>query len=85
MNVVVFGSVFVPYFMEGPIETYTDLLRNNNARDTWFRRTMCENGIFMIPTALKRNHISAAHTNADIDQTLEIARRVLGMLPATLE
>jgi len=85
MKVVVFGSVFVPYFMEGPIESYTDLLRNNNARDTWFRRTMCENGIFMIPTALKRNHMSAVHTDADIDLTLEIARRVLGRLPATLE
>jgi len=85
MKVVVFGSVFVPYFMEGPIESYTDLLRNNNARDVWFRRTMCENGIFMIPTALKRNHVSAAYTDVDVDLTLEIARRVLGRLPATLE
>ena len=81
MKVVVFGSVFVPYFMEGPIETYTDLLRNDNARDVWFRRTMCEHGIFMIPTALKRNHVSAAHTDADIDRTLELAREVLGELP----
>ena len=84
MTVALFGSVFVPYFMEGPIETYTDLLRNNNARDIWFRSTMCENGIFMIPTALKRNHVSAAHSDADIDQTLETARRVLGALPAAL-
>ena len=67
------------------VTTYTDLFRNNNARDVWFRKTMCEHGIFMIPTALKRNHISAAHTDADIDLTLEIARRVLSRLPATLE
>ena len=85
MKVVVFGSVFVPYFMAGPIETYTDLLRNDNARDVWFRKTMCEHGIFMIPTALKRNHVSAAHTDADIDLTLETARRVLGSMPATRE
>jgi glutamate-1-semialdehyde 2,1-aminomutase len=82
MKVVVFGSVFVPYFMEGPIETYTDLLHNNNARDIWFRKTMCEHGIFMIPTAIKRNHVSAAHTEADIDRTLEAAREVLRRLPA---
>ena len=82
MKVVVFGSVFVPYFMQGPIETYTDLLRNDGARDVWFRRTMCEHGIFMIPTALKRNHVSAAHTAADIDRTLEVARRVLRAMPA---
>jgi len=83
MQVARFGSVFVPYFMEpGPIESYTDLFRNNNARDAWFRKTMCEHGIFMIPTAMKRNHVSAAHTRADIDRTLEIAREVLKGMPA---
>ncbi len=77
VTVARFGSVFVPYFMEGPIENYVDLLRNDNALDVWFRKTMCERGIFMIPTALKRNHVSAAHTRADIDRTLETAREVL--------
>jgi glutamate-1-semialdehyde 2,1-aminomutase len=81
MTVARFGSVFVPYFMEGPIETYTDLLRNDNQRDIWFRRTMCERGIFMLPTALKRNHVSAAHTQADIGRTLETAREVLRTVP----
>lgn len=80
-----FGSVFVPYFMEGPIESYTDLLRNDTALDIWFRRTMCEQGIFMLPTALKRNHVSAAHTQADIDRTLETARQVLRDRPVHVE
>ncbi len=31
----------------------------------------------MIPTALKRNHVSAAHTADDIARTLETAREVL--------
>jgi glutamate-1-semialdehyde 2,1-aminomutase len=39
----------------------------------------------MIPTALKRNHVSAAHTDADIDLTLETARQVLGRLPTAVE
>jgi glutamate-1-semialdehyde 2,1-aminomutase len=77
MTVARFGSVFVPYFMEGPIENYTDLLRNDTARDVAFRQGMCECGIFMLPVALKRNHVSAAHTNVDIDRTLEVARDVL--------
>lgn len=83
MHVALFGSVFVPYFMApGPIESYTDLFRNNNERDVWFRKTMCEHGIFMIPTAMKRNHVSAAHTRADIDRTLDVARDVLKTMPA---
>ena len=82
MTVARFGSVFVPYFMEGPIENYTDLLRNNTERDTAFRQGMCERGIFMLPTALKRNHVSAAHTRADIDRTLEASRDVLQAISA---
>lgn len=84
MNVITFGSVFVPYFMNGKVETYTDLFENNNARDVWFRQSMCDNGIFMLPTALKRNHVSAAHTQADIDRTLETARKVLSNMPADI-
>jgi glutamate-1-semialdehyde 2,1-aminomutase len=84
MNVITFGSVFVPYFMSGKVETYTDLFENNNARDVWFRQSMCDNGIFMLPTALKRNHVSAAHTQADIDRTLETARKVLSNMPANI-
>ena len=77
-----FGSVFVPYFFDGPAVRYEDLLANDTARDAWFRRTMAERGVFMVPTALKRNHVSAAHTDADIDRTLELAREVLRELPA---
>lgn len=85
LQVARFGSVFVPYFIEpGPIERYEDLLRADTARDHWFRRSMCERGIFMIPTALKRNHISAAHTGADVERTLEVAREVLRGMPARL-
>ncbi len=85
LKVVVFGSVFVPYFMQGAIESYSDLLRNDTKRDVWFRLTMCEHGIFMIPTALRRSHISAAHTQHDIDRTLETARKVLKSMPEHLE
>jgi glutamate-1-semialdehyde 2,1-aminomutase len=77
MNVQRFGSVFVPYFMAGKTENYTDLLLNDTKRDVLFRTRMCEHGIFMLPTAMKRNHVSAAHTQADIDRTLETARMVL--------
>ncbi|MDC9826370.1 aspartate aminotransferase family protein [Devosia sp. ZB163] len=72
-----FGSVFTPYFMSGKIERYEDLLKNDTARDVGFRQGMCERGIFMLPMPLKRNHISAAHTEADVDRTLEIAEDVL--------
>lgn len=75
-----FGSVFTPYFMSGKIERYEDLLVNDTARDLGFRQGMCERGIFMLPMPIKRNHISAAHTDADIDRTLETAEIVMKTL-----
>lgn len=77
MTVAGYGSVFTPYFMTGAIDRYEDLLANDGARDVAFRAGMVERGIFMLPVPLKRNHISAAHTEADIDRTLETAEEVL--------
>ncbi len=77
MTVAGYGSVFVPYFMTGAINRYADLLANNTEADTFFRSEMTRRGVFMLPMAMKRNHVSAAHTDADIDRTLNVAEDVL--------
>ncbi len=77
MTVAGYGSVFVPYFMTGAINRYADLLQNNTEADTFFRSEMTRRGVFMLPMAMKRNHVSAAHTDADIDRTLNVAEDVL--------
>jgi glutamate-1-semialdehyde 2,1-aminomutase len=75
-----FGSVAVLYFMEPPVRSYADLLRCDGARYVAFHRGMIERGIFMLPMNLKRNNLSAAHTDADVDRTLEEADAVLAAL-----
>jgi glutamate-1-semialdehyde 2,1-aminomutase len=77
MTVAGYGSVFVPYFMSGSIKRYADLLRNNTEADITFRSEMIKRGVFMFPHAMKRNHISAAHSDADVDHTLAVAEEVL--------
>jgi glutamate-1-semialdehyde 2,1-aminomutase len=72
-----FGSIFTLYFMEGPVNSYSDLLRNNNKLDIAFRRELVTRGILVHPTPLKRNHIFATHSTADIDFTLEMAEAAL--------
>jgi glutamate-1-semialdehyde 2,1-aminomutase len=72
-----FGSVFVTYFMAPPVDTYTDLLRNDVPRFVAYRRGMIERGFYMLPVNLKRNHISLAHTRENIDETLGVAEDVL--------
>jgi glutamate-1-semialdehyde 2,1-aminomutase len=75
-----FGSVFVLYFMEPPVNNYTDLLRNDAEKDLAFRWGMVERGIFIHPMCLKRSHISAAHSQQDIDRTLDAAEQSLKAL-----
>jgi glutamate-1-semialdehyde 2,1-aminomutase len=72
-----FGSVFLTYFMDGPIESYSDLLRNDAARFVDYRRRLIERGILKMPVNLKRGHISYAHTDAHVDRTLEACEDVL--------
>jgi glutamate-1-semialdehyde 2,1-aminomutase len=72
-----FGSVFVTYFMEPPIESYDDLLRNDHKLFIEYRRKLVDQGIFKLPLNLKRNHISFSHTDADIERTLSVAEDVL--------
>ncbi|MEU0561873.1 aspartate aminotransferase family protein [Dactylosporangium sp. NPDC006015] len=69
------GSVFVSYFMDGRVpRTYDDLLRNDAGMFIGYRRRMPEHGVFELPLNLKRNHVSYAHTDADVDHLLEATR-----------
>lgn len=72
-----FGSIFLTYFLEGPIESYSDLLRNHSERFVEYRRRLLERGIFKMPLNLKRCHISYAHTDEHVDRTLEVCEDVL--------
>jgi glutamate-1-semialdehyde 2,1-aminomutase len=78
-----FGGVFALYFCKAPVLGYRDLMRNDDAAYVAFHRGMTERGFLMLPMALKRNHVSGAHTSAEIDATLEAARDVLTDLRTT--
>lgn len=75
------GSAFSVYFMDHAPVNYRDIALNNDSkRDVLYRRAMIEAGIFHFPVATKQSSISLAHTDADIDFTIETTRRVLDTL-----
>jgi len=76
-TVMGFGSVFVLYFLQPPLISYSDLLRNDADKFLTYRRQLIARGIYELPVNLKRSYISLAHTENDIDQTLSIAHDVL--------
>lgn len=73
-----FGSVFLTYFLEPPIESYADLLRNDTNQCLAYRRKLIARGIYQLPVPLKRNYLSLAHTEADLDETIQAVDAVLG-------
>jgi glutamate-1-semialdehyde 2,1-aminomutase len=72
-----FGSLFVLCFMEGPLERYEDVLRNDTALFMRYRRELIARGIFEMPESLGRSHIGASHTGDDVDRALEAAEEAL--------
>lgn len=72
-----YGSLFVLCFMEGPLRSYEDVLRNDTALFGRYRRELVTRGVFEMPESLGRSHISASHTGDDVDRSLEAAREAL--------
>jgi glutamate-1-semialdehyde 2,1-aminomutase len=72
-----YGSLFVLCFMDGPLRSYEDVLRNDTGLFLRYRRELVARGVFEMPESLGRSHISAAHTDDDIDRALEAAEESL--------
>lgn len=72
------ASAYCLYFSEKlPVDLH-DILENVDfALDLKYRKALIEKGIYQIPIACKQGSISYAHTDTDIDKTLEITREVL--------
>ena len=75
-----FGSVFVCYFTEGQVRSFDDALTNDAELYVAFHRGMIERGFLMLPLNLKRNHLTAAHSDEDVARMLQAAEDVLGGL-----
>lgn len=75
------GSAFSIYFMDHAPTNWRDIALNHDSeRDVAYRRAMIEAGIFHFPVATKQSSISLAHSEADIDRTIEVTADVLNKL-----
>lgn len=72
------GSAFCAYFMSHLPKDWHDLAEHHDfAFDAAYRQALIQEGIYHFPTAAKQGSISLAHTDADIEQTLEATQRAL--------
>ena len=72
-----YGSVFALCFLDEPVATYDDVLRNDEELFVTYRRELARRGVFEIPENLGRSHLMYSHTDADVDHALEAAEQAL--------
>jgi glutamate-1-semialdehyde 2,1-aminomutase len=75
------GSASCVYFADREPKDWWDILDHHNAEfDTKYRRGLIERGIYHFPVIVKQGSISFAHTDRDIEKTLEATDDVLRQL-----
>ncbi|MGD8746245.1 MAG: aspartate aminotransferase family protein, partial [Gammaproteobacteria bacterium] len=77
------GGMFGFFFSEeSPVRYYRQVTACNPARFKAFFHGMLAAGIYMAPSAFEAGFVSIAHSDEDIETTVEAARRVMGRLGA---
>lgn len=65
------GAMFGWHFVDGPVRTFADAQRVDAAFFARFYRACLERGIFLPASPFEAMFLSTAHTDADIDHTVE--------------
>ena len=65
------GAMFGWHFVDGPVRTFEDAQRVDSEFFARFYRACLERGVFLPASPYEAMFLSTAHTDADIDQTIE--------------
>ncbi len=74
------GAMFSAFFTDQPVKDFKSACTSNVELFAAFYRGMLERGIYLAPSQYEAVFLSTAHTDEDIDYTLEQARQVLKSL-----
>lgn len=74
------SGMFGFFFAAGPVHNYEDAKKSDTAKFGRFHRGMLEQGVYLAPSQFEAGFTSLAHTDEDIDRTLEAARAVMSSL-----
>jgi glutamate-1-semialdehyde 2,1-aminomutase len=71
------GSMFTMFFTDREVTDFPSAKTSDTTRFNSFFHAMLDKGIYLPPSQFEAAFISAAHSESDIDQTIEAARRAL--------
>jgi len=72
------GSMWGMYFTPGPVRNYADAKQADAALFARWHKAALARGVFLAPSAFEAGFVSAAHSEADIDFTIEQLDAALG-------
>ncbi len=75
------GSMFTLFFSnDEEVNSFADVSNCNMAHFNKYFMSALNNGIYLAPSQYEAGFVSIAHSNDDIDQTIEVARKGLKVL-----
>jgi len=74
------GGMFGLYFSEQCPNSFAEIMQCDKAAFNRFFHGMLEHGVYLAPSAFEAGFVSIAHSEADINQTIEAARQVFASL-----
>jgi glutamate-1-semialdehyde 2,1-aminomutase len=74
------GSMWTWFFTLGPVTNYEQAARSDTRRFAAFHRAMIEAGVWLPPSQFEAAFMSTAHTDADIEQTIDAARKAFAII-----
>lgn len=76
------GSLLTLFFVPSPVRDYSGAKKSDTARFAAFFREMLAHGILLPPSQFEALFVSAAHSDEDIDRTIDAARASLRAVSA---
>jgi glutamate-1-semialdehyde 2,1-aminomutase len=74
------GGMFGLYFADKPPTSFAEVMQCDKEKFNRFFHAMLDRGIYLAPSAFEAGFVSAAHSDADIDATVNAAREVFKAL-----
>ena len=74
------GSMLTGFFTAGPVDSLTQVEQADTEAYGRYFHAMLERGVYLAPSQFEAGFVSLAHTEADIDRTVEIAAAALESL-----
>ena len=70
------SGMFGFFFCEGPVKCFADAAKSDTDKFARWHRGMLERGVYLAPSQYEAGFMSLAHSDADVDHTIAMAKEV---------